>query len=186
VAAAGFLATLLVLLALGFALADRLPAAIRRSAPAAVATYVLAVVAIAAALPGATRPEVAARDDHWRTFDEAAIPALVAEGRVIFVDVTADWCITCQANKALVLRRGEVARRLGGGEVVSMRADWTKPDPVIARYLTKFGRYGIPFNVVYGPNAPQGIPLPELLTSDAVLAALDQAHASARPVAKRP
>ena len=186
--AAAVVAALLVVLTLGFAFANRLPAAIRRAAPASVAAYVVAMVALAAVLPGAGAGEasVASKDDHWRRFDEAAIPALVAEGRVIFVDVTADWCITCQANKALVLKRGAVAQRLGGGEIVGMRADWTRPDPAIARYLTKFGRYGIPFNVVYGPNAPQGISLPELLTSDVVLAALDQAHAAARPVAKRP
>lgn len=186
--AASILALLLVALALAFALGHRLPEGLRRAAPAAVAAYLLAVVGVAAALPGGTagQGEVAARDDHWRAFDEAAIPALVAEGKLVFVDVTADWCITCQANKTLVLKRGEVARRLGAADVVSMRADWTRPDPAIGRYLTKFGRYGIPFNVVYGPNAPQGIPLPELLTSDLVLAALDQARAAARPVATRP
>jgi suppressor for copper-sensitivity B len=53
-----------------------------------------------------------------------------------------------------------------------MRADWTRPDPRIARYLASFGRYGIPFNVVYGPAAPDGIALPELLDTDSVLAAL--------------
>jgi suppressor for copper-sensitivity B len=122
----------------------------------------------------------------WRNFDEAAIPGLVAEGKVVFVDVTADWCITCQANKALVLNRGQVAERLGGKGVVAMRADWTRPDPVIAQYLAKYGRYGIPFNVVYGPNAPRGIPLPELLTSDAVLAAFDDAGDGAGRIARRP
>ncbi|MCC7050129.1 MAG: thioredoxin family protein [Alphaproteobacteria bacterium] len=186
--AAAIVAALLVALALGFAFARHLPGAIRRAAPAAVGAYVIATVAIAMALPATASRDaaMAAKDDHWRGFDEAAIPALVAEGRVVFVDVTADWCITCQANKTLVLKRGAVAERLGGGEIVSMRADWTRPDPVIGRYLTKFGRYGIPFNVIYGPAAPQGIALPELLTSEAVLTALDQAQAPARPVAKRP
>jgi suppressor for copper-sensitivity B len=58
-----------------------------------------------------------------------------------------------------------------------MRADWTRPNEEIAAYLASFGRYGIPFNVVYGPAAPQGIPLPEILTREAVLAALDMAKA---------
>ena len=56
-----------------------------------------------------------------------------------------------------------------------MIADWTRPDPVIAAYLAKFGRYGIPFNVVYGPQAPDGIPLPELLTESAVTDAVARA-----------
>jgi suppressor for copper-sensitivity B len=111
----------------------------------------------------------------WRSFDEAAIPGLVAEGKTVFVDVTADWCLTCKANKTLVIDRPPVSAALGAPDTVAMVADWTKPDPAIAAYLTEFGRYGIPLNVVYGPKAPQGIALPELLTGDAVVAALKQA-----------
>jgi suppressor for copper-sensitivity B len=121
--------------------------------------------------------EVAAQDRKWRPFDTQAIETLVRDGRVVFVDVTADWCITCQVNKAAVVSRGEVAARLSDGRVVPMRADWTKPNDEIARYLANFGRYGIPFNVVYGPAAPEGIPLPEILTREAVLNAFDKAHA---------
>ncbi|MGH6960350.1 MAG: hypothetical protein ACREE7_07705, partial [Dongiaceae bacterium] len=59
--------------------------------------------------------------------------------------------------------------------VVAMRADWTKPNDAIARYLAAHGRYGIPFNAVYGPGAPDGILLPELLTEGAVLDAIGRA-----------
>ena len=111
----------------------------------------------------------------WRTFEEARIPGYVAEGKTVFVDVTADWCITCKANKAVVLNQGEVAKRLAREPVVALVADWTRPDERIGAYLARFGRYGIPFNVVYGPGAPEGIPLPELLSSSEVLAALDLA-----------
>lgn len=106
---------------------------------------------------------------HWRPFDKVQLYNLVAEGRTVFVDVTADWCVTCKANKALVIDRGAVARALAAGEVVAMQADWTRPDPAISAYLRSFGRFGIPFNVVYGPARPDGIPLPELLTESAVL-----------------
>jgi suppressor for copper-sensitivity B len=99
----------------------------------------------------------------------------VAEGHVVFVDVTADWCITCQVNKRLVLDTGAVTARLDAPEVVRMRGDWTLPDPAISAFLAGFGRYGIPFNAVYGPGAPEGLPLPELLTRDAVLTALGRA-----------
>lgn len=186
--AAGVVAILLIVLALGFAFAERLPMVLRRAAPAAVALLVVATVAVAAVLPsGGAGDSVAAKDEYWIVFDEQAIPARVQKGEVIFVDVTADWCITCKANKSLVLNRGEVAKRLGGGTIVAMRADWTRPDPAISRYLARFGRYGIPFNVVYGPGAPQGIALPELLTSDMVMAALDQAGAGAsKTVATKP
>ncbi len=113
----------------------------------------------------------------WRAFDESAIAAEVAAGRTVFVDVTADWCLTCQANKKLVLDQDPVAARLAAGGVVAMKADWTNPDPVIAAFLERHGRYGIPFNIVYGPAATQGIPLPELLTDADVLTALDRAGA---------
>jgi suppressor for copper-sensitivity B len=186
IAPAAVLTVMLLALALGFAFAERLPALVRRAAPVAVALFALATVAAAAVVPAADRDGgAAAKNQFWQNFDEAEITALVGRGKVVFVDVTAEWCITCQANKALVLNRGEVSKRLGGGDIVAMRADWTRPDPVIARYLAKFGRYGIPFNVVYGPAAPQGIPLPELLTQDAVLVAMDQAGPGSRPIATR-
>jgi suppressor for copper-sensitivity B len=114
-------------------------------------------------------------DARWVAFDEAAIASDVAQGEVVFVDVTADWCITCEANKRLVIDREPVATRLKQDGVVAMKADWTRPDPKIADFLGRHGRYGIPFNIVYGPGAPAGIVLPELLTSEAVTAALDQA-----------
>jgi suppressor for copper-sensitivity B len=102
---------------------------------------------------------------------------------VVFVDVTAEWCITCQLNKTLVLHQGEVARRLGGDGVVAMQADWTHPDAAISRYLSGFGRYGIPFDAVYGPGAPRGVALPELLSAGAVLGALDRAAGPAAATA---
>lgn len=142
------------------------------------AVVVLGVLAFAVPVrfpADASAPESALPDKVWQAFDPAQIRRLVASGRVVLVDVTADWCLTCKVNKALVLERGEVARRLAAGEVVAMRADWTKPDDDIAAYLASFGRYGIPFNAVYGPGAPDGIALPELLTEDAVLDAFERA-----------
>jgi suppressor for copper-sensitivity B len=113
---------------------------------------------------------------HWQAFDAAAIPGLVASGKTVFVDVTADWCLTCKANKTLVIDRSPVSASLNQGNVVAMVADWTKPDPAISRYLAAFNRYGIPLNVVYGPKAPEGIVLPELLSSDAVIQAIGRAQ----------
>lgn len=115
----------------------------------------------------------------WVPFDQSAIATQVSAGRVVFVDVTADWCITCQANKRLVLDGGVIAARLADtGTLMAMQADWTRPDEGIARYLASYGRYGIPFNIVYGPGAPAGIILPELLTEAAVLDALNRAGGS--------
>jgi len=117
-------------------------------------------------------------DAFWRPFERQQIAPLVAQGRVVFVDVTADWCLTCQVNRRLVLDQATVRSHLAAGDVVAMQADWTRPDASIADYLRSYGRFGIPFNAVYGPGAPQGIALSELLTADEVLAALARAKGS--------
>ncbi|NJR72240.1 MAG: hypothetical protein HC782_04170 [Gammaproteobacteria bacterium] len=99
---------------------------------------------------GLPQPRVAAADDRdrpgallqrsrHRIWKKAKTSGNVLE----LVDVTADWCITCQVNKTAVMTRGEVAARLADGSVSPLRADWTRPDPAIARYLASFGRYGI-------------------------------------------
>ncbi len=156
---------------------------LRLSAPG---MAVLAVVSLSAPLwapagakTGSGPGESAALKAIWKPFDPAAIPGLVQAGKTVFVDVTADWCITCQVNKGVVMERQTVLDRLGGTDVIAMQADWTRPDDGIARYLASFGRFGIPFNAVYGPKAPQGIVLPELLTETAVLGAFDGAGTTA-------
>jgi suppressor for copper-sensitivity B len=117
------------------------------------------------------------QEGAWQPFQPERIPGLIAEGRVVFVNVTADWCITCKVNERVVLAREPVSARLADSQVVAMRADWTAPDEAIARYLASFGRYGIPFDAVYGPGLPVGETLPELLTPDAVMSALGRADA---------
>jgi suppressor for copper-sensitivity B len=123
--------------------------------------------------------------DFWTPFDPTSIAELVADGKTVFVDITADWCITCQVNKAVVLDRPPVRVLLEDKNVVAMRGDWTRPDPLIAAYLQSFGRYAIPFNAVYGPASPSGIALSELLGSGEVTAALNRASggtlAASRP-----
>jgi suppressor for copper-sensitivity B len=109
---------------------------------------------------------------HWKRFSLTAIPNLVAQGNTVLVDVTADWCITCKVNKTLVFGRGAVADLMNENKVIAMQANWTLPNIVITKYLSSFGRYGIPFNIVYGPKSPGGIVLPEILTKSIVLSAL--------------
>ena len=115
------------------------------------------------------------QDTLWRPFEPEAIPVLVAEGKLVMVDITADWCLTCRFNKTAVLDREPVAGMLAGPGVVAMRGDWTRPDDAIALFLARFGRYGLPFNAVFGKGAPEGALLPELLTAEAVQAAFGRA-----------
>jgi suppressor for copper-sensitivity B len=114
-------------------------------------------------------------DKLWTPFNEATLAKLVREGNTVFVDVTAEWCLTCQINKAFVLNKKNVLAALRRDKVVAMQADWTRPDPMISDFLARNQRYGIPFDAVYGPGAPTGIVLPELLSQDKVLDAFKQA-----------
>ena len=145
------------------------------------ALAIVALMGVALAVPGwlggaaPAAPAIATGDPVWRPFDEAAIATLVAQGKTVFVDVTAEWCVTCKFNKATVIDRDPVATYLASDAVVAMRADWTSPDPAIAAYLERFQRFGIPFNAVYGPALPRGYPLPELLTADMVTTAFERA-----------
>jgi len=143
------------------------------------ATTMLALVFVLSFLaPGELRRTGNAatlEDTVWIPFDAAMIDGLVASGKTVYVNVNADWCVTCKFNEATVLNRGIVARQLASDGVVAMRADWTNPDPAIAAYLEGFGRFGIPFDAVYGPALPRGIALPELLTEDAVMSAFGRA-----------
>ena len=166
---------LLAAILAALALRHRIPSA-RRPLGAGVAVLVLATIA----LPSWTIPLNAASapsGGFWRPLDAAAIQREVAAGNTVFVDVTAAWCLTCKVNEAAVIDRDPVAARLRQPGTVAMRADWTRPEPAVTAYLQSFGRYGVPLNVVFGPAAPQGYPLPELLTTSAILDALKQAAA---------
>ncbi len=114
----------------------------------------------------------------WASFDRGQAEALAAEGRLVFVDVTADWCFTCKFNEKLVLETPEVAAAFAEQKVLAMKADWTNRDDEIGDYLASFGRYGIPFYVLYRPGAPPRV-FSELLSKDAVLAAVEEAGSRA-------
>ena len=115
----------------------------------------------------------------WQAWQPGMVGPLVYSGQTVFVDVTAAWCITCKANKSLVIEQAPVAPFIRdlveSGKLVLLRADWTRPSEDIAEFLASYQRYGIPFNIVYGPNATKGIELGELLTDESVLAAINQA-----------
>ncbi len=171
---------LLVLLGLVLALRARVG---RPLGAALAAVLAAAVVALPVGFAPAARDTVAESGEGWIAFDQAEIARLVAAGEVVFVDVTADWCLTCQVNKRLVIDDRTVVDNFAARGVVRMRADWTRPSQEISDYLAAFGRYGIPFNVVYGPGAPSGETLPELLTVKSVLAATAKAASDGGAVA---
>ncbi len=111
----------------------------------------------------------------WRSFDENEIQSLVRSGKVVLVDITADWCITCKFNKINVLKSAEIELLIKRGDIIAMRADISKPNPEIMEYMRRFNRYAIPFNVVYGPSSKDGLLTNEILTKTALLKLIEQA-----------
>jgi len=89
----------------------------------------------------------------WTPFDRAEAERLSAEeGRLVFLDITAEWCVTCKVNEKLVLHTPEVAGAFAEHGVIAMKADWTNRDDSIAHFLAEHGRYGIPFYMLYRPG----------------------------------
>ena len=106
-------------------------------------------------------------------FDTIKIEELINENNIVFLDITADWCLTCFYNKKTVLDRKKVKNIFKRYDVKKIRGDLTKPNKEINKYINSFGRFGIPFNVVYSSSAPQGILLPEVLTVQNLLSTFE-------------
>ena len=96
-------------------------------------------------------------------FSEARLSELRASGQPVFAYFTADWCITCKANEAAAIQRSETADAFEAARVAVLMGDWTRPDPVISRFLEKHGRAGVPLYLYYAPGEEPVI-LPQILT----------------------
>ena len=105
----------------------------------------------------------------WENYDKKSLENHLNENKVVLVDVTADWCVTCQFNKMTTLNSSKVVDFLIKNDVEVIRADWTNKDKDILNFIKKYNRYGIPVNIVYGPKNKKGILLPEILSKDIVI-----------------
>jgi thiol:disulfide interchange protein DsbD len=111
---------------------------------------------------------------EWRPWSSENVRALQAQGKTVFVDFTADWCVTCQVNERTTLRSRAVLEQFEKLNVVPLKADWTRRDPEITAELERFGRSGVPVYVVHAPNkAP--LVLPAVITPNMVVNALESA-----------
>ncbi|CAI1549738.1 Thiol:disulfide interchange protein DsbD precursor [Serratia fonticola] len=147
--------------------------------PAGIATASVLVVGGLALLVGSLTANQWRQPLHdniaWQPLSEQAIAQALADNKRVFVDVTADWCVTCKANKYNVLLRDEVQKALSADDVVALRGDWSRPSESISTFLQQRGSVAVPFNQIYGPGSPDGEVLSPLLTREAVLQALSTA-----------
>ncbi|WP_025756493.1 protein-disulfide reductase DsbD family protein [Enterobacter sichuanensis] len=111
----------------------------------------------------------------WQPLSEEAIGQALAQGKRVFVDISADWCVTCKVNEHRVLNQPEIVAALRQPDVVALRGDWSQPSALIAAFLAKRNRYAIPFNAVYGPGLPDGEILSPLLDKRTLVITLNNA-----------
>lgn len=149
-------------------------------------TAAIVLLAAAIALPcfaattlpaGRTMSETSSQTTAWQPFSPERLAAERAQGKPVFVDFSAAWCLSCQVNERVVLDRPDVEEAFRKSGVVMMRADWTNHDDTITAALAQLGRSGVPTYVLYS-GGPQSAPtlLPEVLTTGIVMDALKNVH----------
>ena len=114
------------------------------------------------------------KDDHIITWEKGLANKLAKDGQVALVDITADWCLTCKLNKYTIFNNKFLNEEIKKGNIKFIQADWTLPDQKILDFLGENGRYGIPFNVVYGPKNVNGIVLPEVISLQSLLRVIEK------------
>lgn len=116
----------------------------------------------------------------WQRFTPERLQTELEQGRTVFVDFTAAWCLTCKFNEANVLEAHDVREAFQRHGIVKLKADWTNGDPVITKLLQQFGRPGVPLYVLYPAKNEKPIVFPEVLTRGMLL---DKLETVARRVA---
>jgi thiol:disulfide interchange protein DsbD len=139
-----------------------------RAAAGAAVLLALALLPRLSAMPAAAA-DVGPGAEPWSA---ARVAELRAEGRPVFVNATAAWCITCQVNERVALRAAAVQDAFAARGVAYLKADWTRGDAGITALLHEHGREGVPLYLYWAPGAAEPAVLPQLLTEGIVLGAL--------------
>ena len=110
----------------------------------------------------------------WQPWSADAVAKNQAQGRAVFVDFTAKWCLSCQVNERVALEQPAVQKAFADANVVLLKADWTREDPAITQALASLGRSGVPVYALYAPGQSTPTLLPQVLTPGIVTDAVNQ------------
>ncbi|AQT59410.1 protein-disulfide reductase DsbD [Cellvibrio sp. PSBB023] len=113
---------------------------------------------------------------HWEPFSEARLNALRADNKPVFVNFTAAWCISCLVNEKVALSDQGVIDAFNRAGITYLKGDWTNRDPEITAFLKRFNRSGVPLYLFYPESGSAPRELPQILTPDMVIAAIEQPH----------
>ena len=156
----------------------------RGAAPLGLSAGVLALLAIAVVVgPGYASPAAgtgsaedgAKAEVPYEAYSPARLAELRGQGKVVFVNYTAAWCVSCQVNDKVAISTRPVAEAMKAAGAVYLKADWTRKDAAIAAELARYGRAGVPLYLVYGKDGAEGVILPSILTPGIVVKALKTA-----------
>jgi thiol:disulfide interchange protein len=176
------LLTILLLLAIAGWFLGRWPA--KKWATAIAVVVVIAVIAVSVVVPGKLGATTAAASptltpSGWEPWSAERVARYQVQGRPVFVDFTASWCLSCQVNERVALNQPSVQRAFADANVALLRADWTQHDESIAQALTSMGRSGVPAYALYAPGQSSPQLLPEVLTPGIVMDAVGKLSRSA-------
>jgi thiol:disulfide interchange protein DsbD len=136
-----------------------------------------AAAVLALVLQPMTAPQTSAEPTalvETQAWSEQRVRELTAQGRPVFVNFTAAWCITCKVNEQVALATRDTRRLFESRAVAYLVADWTRRDPAITRQLERYGRSGVPLYLLYAPAGGEPVVLPQLLTEAIVAEAIDR------------
>ena len=171
----GVMAAALTFVGIGFAawLAGKTALSSYRAKLAAPLVGIAALGAgLALAVPTQTEGVLSGSENAFlkeEPFTQARLEELKAEGRPVFVNLTAAWCITCKVNERIALKSEQVGRAFRDREIVYLKGDWTNANPEITTLLARFGRAGVPLYLFYPGRRAEPRVLPQLLTAGLVL-----------------